>query len=42
MTLTAFLFPKLQTLKTWLDKCLKSPVPEDSLTSNMVNVLKHS
>ena len=42
MTLTAFLFPKLQTLKTWLDKCLKSPVPEDPLTSNMVNVLKHS
>ena len=42
MTLTAFLFPKLQTLKTWLAKCLKSPVPEDPLTSNMVNVLKHS
>ena len=23
MTLTAFVFPKLRTLKTWLDKCLK-------------------
>ena len=38
MTLTAFVFPKLRTLKTWLDKCLKSPVSEDPLTSNMVNV----
>ena len=26
MTLTAFVFPKLRTLKTWLDKSLKSPV----------------
>ena len=41
MTLTAFLFPKLCTLKTWLDKCLKSPVSEDTSTSNMVNVPKH-
>ena len=23
--------------KTWLDKCLKSQVPEDSLTGNVVN-----
>ena len=23
--------------KTWLDKCLQSPVPEDPSTSNMVN-----
>ena len=38
MTLTAFVFPKLRTLKTWLDKCLKSPVLEDLFTSNMVNV----
>ena len=27
--------------KTWLDKCLKSPVPEDPSTSNMVNGRKH-
>ena len=27
--------------KTWLDKCLKSPVSEDPLTSNMVNGPKH-
>ena len=27
--------------KTWLDKCLKSSVSEDSLTSNMVNGPKH-
>ena len=41
MTHTAFSFPKLQTLKTWLDKCLKSPFSEDPSTSNMVNVPKH-
>ena len=28
--------------KTWLGKCLKSPVSEDPLTDNMVNGLKHS
>ena len=38
MTLTAFVFPKLRTLKTWLDKCLKNLVLEDLLTSKMVNV----
>ena len=38
MTLTAFVFSKLRTLKTWLDKCLKIPVLEDLLTSKMVNV----
>ena len=27
--------------KTWLDKCLKSPVWEDSSTSNMVTESKH-
>ena len=27
--------------KTWLDKCLKSPVSEDPSTSNMVNGQKH-
>ena len=26
--------------KTWLDKCLKSPVSEDPLTSNTGNELK--
>ena len=25
----------------WLDNCLKSAVPEDASTSNMVNELKH-
>ena len=38
MTLTGFVFPKLRTLKTWLDKCLKNLVLEDLLTSKMVNV----
>ena len=38
MTLTGFVFPKLWTLKTWLDKCLKNLVLEDLLTSKMVNV----
>ena len=28
--------------KTWLDKCLKSPVLEDASTSNMVNGPKDS
>ena len=41
MTLIDFVFPKLQTPKTWSDKCLKSPVSEDPSTSNMVNVPKH-
>ena len=41
MTLTTFVFPKLRTLKTWLDKCLKSPVLEDPSTSSMVNMSKH-
>ena len=27
--------------KTWLDKCLKSPVSEDHLTGSVVNGLKH-
>ena len=26
MTVTAILFPKLRTLKTLLEKCLKSPI----------------
>ena len=41
MTPTAFVFPKLRTIKTWLDKCLKTPVLDDPLTRNMVNVPKH-
>ena len=41
MTLKAFVFPKLRTPKTWLDKCLKSLVSEDPSTSNMVNGAKH-
>ena len=39
MTLLADLFPKL--IKTWLDKCLESPVWEDPSTDNMVNWSKH-
>ena len=42
MTLIDFVFPKLRTLKTWLDEYLKSPVSEDPSTSNMVNMPKHS
>ena len=38
ITLRAFVFSKLRTLKTWLVKCLKSPVTEDASTSNTVNL----
>ena len=41
MTLLAFVFPKLQTPKTSLDKCQKSLVSEDRSTSKIENVLKH-
>ena len=41
MTLIDFVLPILRPLKTWSDKCLKSPVSEDPSTSNMVNVLKY-
>ena len=41
MTLIAFVFRKLQTPKTWLDKCLKGSFPEDPSTSNMTDVAKH-
>ena len=41
MTLTSFVFPKLKTPKTWLDKRLKSSVSEDPSTSNLVNLSKH-
>ena len=40
-TLTAFLFPKLWTLKTWLDKSLKSPLSENPFARNMGNVANH-
>ena len=41
LTVIAFVFPKLRTLKMLLNKCPKSPALEDALTSNMVNVPKH-
>ena len=41
MTLKFFVFPKLGPLKTWSEKCLKSPVSEDPSASNMLNVPKH-
>ena len=41
MTLKDFVLSKLRTLKTWLDKCLKSFVSEDLSTSNMINGPKH-
>ena len=48
MTLIDFLSRKLRAPKTVLDKCLNSPVLEDSSISTMVNVsnyfsnLRHS
>ena len=41
MTLIAYVFPKLTTTKTFLDKCLKAPVSENPLTGDMVSGLKH-
>ena len=41
MILIDFTFRKLQIPKMWLHKCLKNPVAEDPLTSNMVNRPKH-
>ena len=40
MALIDFVFPKLRTPETLLDKWLKSPVSEDAWTSKMVNVPK--
>ena len=40
MTLVAFVFLRLRTAKTWLDKYLKSAVWEDPWKSNMVKVHK--
>ena len=42
MILIDFVLPKLRTLETWLDKCLKSPVLDAHSTSSMVNWPKHS
>ena len=41
MTPLVFVFSKLSTPKTRLDKCLKRPVSEDPSTSNMADVPKH-
>ena len=41
VTLIDFVFSTLRTPKTWLDKCLKSPISENSSKSNMVNEPKH-
>ena len=41
MILIDFLFPKVRTLKTWLDKCLKSLFSGDPSKRNMVNWPKH-
>ena len=38
MTLIDFAFPQLRPPKTWLEKCLKSPVSEDPSRSNTVTV----
>ena len=35
-------FRTYQVRKTWLDKCLKSPLSEDPSTSTMVNGSNHS
>ena len=34
-------FPKLQTVKTWVDHSLKSAVSEHPLAVNMLNGYKH-
>ena len=41
-TLITFVFPALGSLKMWLNKCLKIPASQDRLTSNIINVPKHS
>ena len=41
MALTAFVVQILRTLKTWLGKCLKSPISEEPLRTSVVNVPKH-
>ena len=34
-------FSSYEHRKTWLDKCLKSPVSDNPLTDNLVNGPKH-
>ena len=41
ITLIADVFLNLQLQKAWLDKCLKSPLSEDSSTSYIINGPKH-
>ena len=41
MTLIDFVFSKLRPPKTWSDKSLKSLVPDDPSTRNMVNLPNH-
>ena len=41
LTLINLAFLKLRTPKAWSDKCLKSPVSEDSSRSHMVNAPNH-
>ena len=41
MILIASVFTKLRTPKTWLDKCLKSPVSVNPSILKMVNVPRH-
>ena len=41
MTLLVFVFWNLRTLKTSLDKCLKSSVSEDSWATNMADLPNH-
>ena len=41
MALIAHDFGNYRLQRTWLGKCLKSPVSEDPLTSDMVNRPKH-
>ena len=41
MTLLAFVFRKLRTLKSLLDKCLKRPVSVEPSTRKMADVSKH-
>ena len=41
MTRIAFAFPKLQTAKDVVRQMSKSPLPEDTSTSNRVDALKY-
>ena len=41
MIVTANVYPKLKTLKTWVDHSLKSALSEQPLAVNMLRGLKH-